>query len=191
MIQLPEGYGEVGRSVYQRMRELKTLHELAWGNGMLYDKATRRTLTRHERGRRLNDQKANTIADVAAVLAGVGKGNKMRPATILADDADEEVDAVAGRPGNTARLSDLEGGLLKATVFWANGLDQNFAQEWPVNVTHATFENSEWQPLEQEVLARLDEGQSEDGQESQKAPSDLVANEELRAGSEETRKPSP
>ncbi|KAI1333789.1 hypothetical protein F5Y15DRAFT_325517 [Xylariaceae sp. FL0016] len=76
-IQFPEGFGEVGRSVYQRLRECKTLHELAWDDSYFHDSETGRPLTRHDRGRKLNDQKANTIADMAAVLAGLGKGNKM------------------------------------------------------------------------------------------------------------------
>ena len=43
---------------------------------MFYDKDGS-PLTKYERGEKLNDQKANTIADMAAVLGGRGKGNKI------------------------------------------------------------------------------------------------------------------
>ena len=72
MIELPEGYGEVGRSLYQRLRECKTLHELAWGDEMYHDDKTGRLLTRSERGRKLKDQKPYIVADIAAVLGGIG-----------------------------------------------------------------------------------------------------------------------
>ncbi|RYP91013.1 hypothetical protein DL770_002843 [Monosporascus sp. CRB-9-2] len=191
MIQLPPGYGEVGRSVFQRLRECKSLHELAWDDDTLYGEDGR-TLTKHERGERLNDQKANTIADMAAVLGGAGKGNKMRlePIDDDAPEAVELVDARAGKPAKAARASDLVDGLLKTTVFWSNGLDKNFAAEWPANVTHATFEESRWEPLEaEEELAEDAEGQDGDGTQSQIAPPELVANEELHRASEEARRP--
>ncbi|RYP17534.1 hypothetical protein DL765_004498 [Monosporascus sp. GIB2] len=192
MIQFPAGYGEVGRSVFQRLRECKSLHELAWDDDTLYGEDGR-TLTKHERGERLNDQKANTIADMAAVLGGAGKGNKMRLEAVDDDDAPEArelVDARAGKPAKAARASDLVGGLLKTTVFWSNGLDKNFAAEWPANVTHATFEESQWEPLEaEEELAGNAEGQDGNGTQSQIAPQELVADEGLHRASEQARRP--
>lgn len=230
MIQLPAGYGEVGRSVFQRLRECKRLHELAWPDEVLYEKATNRTLKRGERGRVLNNQRANTVADVAAVLGGLGKGNKMRPELITgvlraenpaeeggdaaaavaarADAAvvgeaggDESVDSAAGRPARAARVSDLVGGLLKATVFWADPLHQNYTQEWPDNVTHSTFEEASLKPrLGGEEGAVEEEGVEEDseptdgeggdgnggaGSQQRKAPADFVANEEIRRAAEQ------
>lgn len=73
--------------------------------------------TRKDRGQALNRQKANTIADMAAVLAGQGKGNKM------AKGAEE-------------------GSLLDVTVSWKNDLDRNYATEWSGNVTHELFEDA-------------------------------------------------
>ncbi|KAI1433097.1 hypothetical protein GGR50DRAFT_670412 [Xylaria sp. CBS 124048] len=76
MIEFPKGHGEVGKSVYQLLLECKTLHAYSWGDEMLYDDHGR-TLTKRARGVRLNDQRTRTIADIAAVLGGLGKGSKI------------------------------------------------------------------------------------------------------------------
>ena len=167
MIEFPEGYGEVGRSAYQRLRECKSLHELAWGDEMYHDDKTGRLLTRDQRGRRLKDQKPYIIADIAAILGGAGKGNKVRPAYLLGDDdvlrtnePGEEarviemrdgkpyvVDAAAGKIGNVARAEDVVDGLLRATVHWVNEDDRKHARTWPPNVTHEQLEDSgKWPP---------------------------------------------
>ncbi|KAI0180403.1 transcriptional regulation of mitochondrial recombination-domain-containing protein [Hypoxylon sp. FL1284] len=76
LVQFPENHEHVGRSVYMLLRECQKLHQLSWGDDMLYnDKGA--TLTRHERGHKLNNQRANTVADLAAVLGGLGKGSKI------------------------------------------------------------------------------------------------------------------
>jgi len=72
-------------------------------------------MSREERGAALNDQRANVVADIAAVLGGYGKGNK-----IWLEGATK------GR----------EGRLCEATVYWANGQDRHYAVEWPGNVRH-------------------------------------------------------
>ncbi|KAI2630913.1 hypothetical protein GGR54DRAFT_627985 [Hypoxylon sp. NC1633] len=114
MIQFPEGQAEVGRNVYMLMRECKTLHELSWGDNMFYDEDGK-PLTKHERGEKINSQKANTIADMAAVLGGRGKGNKMR---------------------RSATNSPEDGDLLNVVVWWMNDRDRGFARHWSPNVTH-------------------------------------------------------
>ncbi|KAI0480386.1 transcriptional regulation of mitochondrial recombination-domain-containing protein [Xylariaceae sp. FL0804] len=90
LVQFPPGAGEVGRSVYQRLRECRRLHELSWdyAGREARDPSTGATRTRHERGRQLNDQRANAVADLAAVLAGLGKGNKIRAALSGLPDPD-------------------------------------------------------------------------------------------------------
>ncbi|KAK5627710.1 hypothetical protein RRF57_003425 [Xylaria bambusicola] len=134
MIQFPDGQGEVGRSVYQRLRECKKLHEYSWDDSVLYGKEGQ-TLTTHERGRRLNDQRANTIADMAAVLGGLGKGNKI----VVGDAAEGTSASTITAPTVT---EDDGKTLVQATVWWADGLDQNYAEKWTKNVTHHLFENA-------------------------------------------------
>ena len=122
MIQFPVGLGVVGQSVFQKLREFKRLHELTWGyqtsDIILKNK-------KHDRGVALNDQKANAVADIAAVLGGAGRGNKIW-AIEGAEGQEQESE------GQAADKS-----LVETTIYWANELDQEFARVWPENVTHA------------------------------------------------------
>ncbi|KAH6890418.1 transcriptional regulation of mitochondrial recombination-domain-containing protein [Thelonectria olida] len=139
-ISFPAGEGSVGRSVFQKLRELKHLHEVAWDNEFRYKRPEEYTTadkkkiaeeekkgnagyrpirTKEERGIALNRQRPNSIADMAAVLSGLGAGNKM--VTSLAAEG-------------------VEKGLLDVTVSWVNDQDKNYAEEWSNNVTHGLFE---------------------------------------------------
>lgn len=141
MIQFPEGLGHIGRSVYHIMREFRQKHDLDWGDEMFRDDETGRPLTRFERGQKLNSaQKANAIADMAAVLGGVGKGNKMwLPASDQWETSKEQ--RVDEKTGETTSL-------LKTQVWWTNLLDKNYAQSWPDNVAHFNFTEGVYQPLD-------------------------------------------
>lgn len=75
IIQFPEGQGKVGRRVYHLLRELRTRHMLEWDNSYFYEEETGKSCTKRQRGEKLNNQKANAIADMAAVLGGAGKSN--------------------------------------------------------------------------------------------------------------------
>jgi hypothetical protein len=75
--------------------------------------------TREERGVALNAQKPNSIADIASVLGGAGRGNKI----VLSEDAE----------GAEKKLLDVK-------VNWANDQDREYAQKWSGNVTHGLFE---------------------------------------------------
>ncbi|KAI5459949.1 transcriptional regulation of mitochondrial recombination-domain-containing protein [Mariannaea sp. PMI_226] len=140
-ISFPAGQGSVGRSVFQKLRELKHLHEVAWDDEFRYKRPEEYTpadkkriaeeekkgnagyrpiRTKQERGIALNRQKPNAIADMAAVLSGLGAGNKV---------------AVA-QPSEGAEKQ-----LLDVTVSWANDQDKEYAEEWSSNVTHDLFEN--------------------------------------------------
>ncbi|KAI0440489.1 transcriptional regulation of mitochondrial recombination-domain-containing protein [Xylaria telfairii] len=158
MIQFPEGHGEAGRSVFQRLRECKKLHEYSWGDDVLYGESGR-TLTTRERGRRLNNQRANTIADMAAVLGGLGKGNKI----VVGDAAAVEGEApVAVDEGKT---------LLQATVWWVDAVDKNYASKWTKNVTHELFDEATLEPLqrtEDELTSEPAESVTEPGPEPTK-----------------------
>ncbi|KAI0194159.1 transcriptional regulation of mitochondrial recombination-domain-containing protein [Astrocystis sublimbata] len=140
IIQFPDGQGEVGRSVYQRLRECKKLHEYSWDDSVLYGEGGQ-TLTKRQRGRKLNNQRANTIADMAAVLGGLGKGNKIvvTGAAVAEDGAESQ---------NPAGVEDEGKSLLQATVWWANVLDKNYARKWTKNVSHEIFEDATLQPRE-------------------------------------------
>jgi hypothetical protein len=133
IIEFPQGRGNIGRSVFQKLRELKHLHEVSWPEDMRLkteDEYTKEDInriknakeegrtyvpvrTKRQRGVALCAQKKNSIADMAAVLAGQGRGNKI----------------VAG-----------EGELVPVTVNWANDQDKRYAESWSDNVTHGLVE---------------------------------------------------
>lgn len=198
MIQFPEGHGEVGRSVFQRLRECKTLHELCWDDSLLYGPSGR-TLSTRARGRRLNDQRANTIADMAAVLGGLGKGNRIvvesdpaaaaaaaAPATAAEGKGDGEgATATAAAAATAAPVLNEEGKtLLPATVWWANGLDRNYAKKWTKNVRHELFEQAVLERLQSSQEREAEEGE---GGESQSVPAELAAEQELTKGAEQSQ----
>lgn len=63
--------------MFHKLREFKKRHELEWGRDDPEEEKRMLRMSRHERGKVLNNQKANAVADLAAVLGGVGKGSKM------------------------------------------------------------------------------------------------------------------
>lgn len=82
----------MGRSVMQKLQEFRTRHELEWG----YQAPKLKSLGRRERGEIILNQKSNAVADIAAVLAGAGRGSRMWSRDpVLLEDA--EVAAAAAR----------------------------------------------------------------------------------------------
>ncbi|TFB00831.1 hypothetical protein CCMA1212_007247 [Trichoderma ghanense] len=137
-IRFQPGQGSIGRSVFQKLRELKHLHEVAWGDEMRHKRPEEYTSqdkkkiaeekekgfdyqpirSKKERGLALNAQKKNAIADIAYVLAGGGRGNKLVTAETEAGDKE----------------------LVDVTVNWANDQDKKYAESWSKNVTHSLLE---------------------------------------------------
>jgi hypothetical protein len=161
MIQFPEGQGEVGRSVYQRMMECRKLHDYSWSDKMLYGEDGK-ILTQRERGRMMNQkQRAFTIADMAAVLGGLGKGNKIVVSNALpaATEGESEAATATGEQADVIEENEefvkMEDGttLVKATVWWDNPLDKNYAKSWSQNVTHEVFANAVLVPTDAEAAA--------------------------------------
>ncbi|KAH8782924.1 transcriptional regulation of mitochondrial recombination-domain-containing protein [Diaporthe sp. PMI_573] len=115
LIEVPKGLGVVGRNVMQKLREFRHRHELEWG----WQADELASVSRRERGELIHNQKSNAIADIAAVLAGAGRGNKIpKP----------KARAVAPKAPKT---------LVTANIYWSNDADRHWASEWTENVTHS------------------------------------------------------
>lgn len=152
MLQFPEGQGEVGRSVFQKLREFRKRHELEWEDAEL------RAMDKTKRGRTLNDQKANSVVDMAVVLGGAGKGNRIW----ISEEVEKKVKAREAK--KQAEKEAIAAGLLtppkkqaekkalddpnrkeprkygsprhEATIYWADEVDSAYAESWPDNVKH-------------------------------------------------------
>ncbi|KAF9875562.1 hypothetical protein CkaCkLH20_06943 [Colletotrichum karsti] len=105
LIELPKHAGAAGQSVMQKLREFRAMHELCWGDEITFrpratdmnpDDDKKQVRSRWERGRALNDQRANSIADMAAVLAGKGRGNRLLVAQRELDGVLEEGKELVG-----------------------------------------------------------------------------------------------
>ncbi|KXJ97510.1 transcriptional regulation of mitochondrial recombination-domain-containing protein [Microdochium bolleyi] len=120
MVEFPQGQSLVGLSVFHMLREAQFLHSYSWDPsqpGLTRDPKTGKTYSKLERGRALNAaMMPNSVADIAAVLGGLGKGNK-----IWAVQPTEDAPA---------------GVRIPATVYWADLSHKDHAAEWPDNVTH-------------------------------------------------------
>ncbi|KAI1807955.1 transcriptional regulation of mitochondrial recombination-domain-containing protein [Daldinia bambusicola] len=169
MIQFPEGYGEVGRSIYARLRECKKLHELSWNDEMFYDKDGK-PLTKLERGAKVNDLKTNTVADMAAVLRGLGKGNKIW--VPMTDNPKILVNLDAADQKNLKTEDDgVMKARLKVQIWWTDDKDRHFAQSWPPNVSHYRFDQAAIEPMdtpgEENPEEEAKEGQEQEGTEKE------------------------
>lgn len=158
---MPKGLGVVGRSVMQKLREFRHRHELEWG----WQAEELLSVSKRDRGELIHNQRSNAVADIAAVLAGVGRGNRMwtdEAATAEAEAeaaaaeeaevksqpagaaAPENIDETAESPAKSRSKSKAKAKavaapktLVKANIYWSNDLDRHWAIEWSENVTHS------------------------------------------------------
>ncbi|KAK4039217.1 transcriptional regulation of mitochondrial recombination-domain-containing protein [Parachaetomium inaequale] len=136
IVEFASGKGDVGRSVFHKLRELKKRHQLEWDDARLLQ------MSKRERGAELNDQRGNFVADLAAVLAGRGKGNRvLASGGVKAGEKGvvevvEGGDKVAEEGGEKKKKKKGVKKLHGATVYWANEQDKYYAEEWTDNVTH-------------------------------------------------------
>lgn len=87
----------------QKLREFRHRHELEWG----WQAEELLSKSRRDRGVLIHNQRSNAVADIAAVLAGAGRGNKMWTAETAAaaeaeEPASEEAEAESQLAGTAA-----------------------------------------------------------------------------------------
>ncbi|KAL9029831.1 MAG: hypothetical protein Q9196_001976 [Gyalolechia fulgens] len=133
-----------GLLAYRRLREFRRLHETSYPLSLITRPGSRHLLEpKKKRGKILMDQKANSIADLAAVLALQKQG----PSQEHIEEANKRADRVRlqkGRGKKAWRRKDpqgpVEGGVEGVKVRWVNLLDAEFAAEWPEGVVHDGLE---------------------------------------------------
>jgi hypothetical protein len=133
---------QFGLKTFQKLREYRKLHETQWPESFARDPKTGRTLTRIERGRRLCDQKANSVADMAAALAAVTLRREVKEVEVEVERVGEGGKIEVERVVKKQRVVEP---LVRATVQWRDLLDAEFAERWPKTVVHdhwvTTFNN--------------------------------------------------
>ena len=141
-----------GLAAYRKLREFRVLHEKSYPLDIITEtegKWKGSLLPKKRRGKVLMDQKANSVADLAAVLQLqeigpseeriVNAERRRRRVETLKKQKGE--DSVKKAPVDVA--SEM-GGVEGVTVRWANYLDREFAETWPEAVRHIELEKSRY-----------------------------------------------
>ncbi|KAH8150381.1 uncharacterized protein LAJ45_05592 [Morchella importuna] len=109
----------VGLKTFKKLREFKKLHETAYPRELVAGK------TKKEKKKILMDQKANSIADLAASLEWeIAKANR-------------EHDEMAGKKDQPPRI-----GRDEVVVRWQDIYDAQYARDWPELVVHEVAERA-------------------------------------------------
>jgi hypothetical protein len=137
-IEFPANASAAGLKTFQQLREYRTLHELSWPSELCLDEDGKK-LSRPERGRKLCDQKANSVADMAAALKNV----TMRE--------------VAEKSKGDGVVEKVLEPVVTAKISWMDILDAEYAESWPETVVHdkwETMRNNRAPKVKKEIEAR-------------------------------------
>ncbi|KAH0556235.1 hypothetical protein GP486_005837 [Trichoglossum hirsutum] len=131
-----------GLQALHKLREYRKLHELSCPLELIKGEKGR-LLGRKARGKVLMDQKANSVADIAAVLEA--QGGDLERALKERETSQVKVDkrpmpkrgVVRKAQKLEAKIAELEKvGTVPVKIKWANILDAEFAESWPESVVH-------------------------------------------------------
>ncbi|KHJ30790.1 hypothetical protein EV44_g4739 [Erysiphe necator] len=145
-IQFPKGCGPVGLSVFQKLREYRKRHEHEWGEEITKNPENGYFISKKKRGRKICDQVANSVADMAYVLG------RLRQQEIVLEN--EEVPKIDRRikkyskrpresaspyvskppPGGIGLVGEGKG--LPVQVYWKDIKMAEYAETWSDNVEH-------------------------------------------------------
>ena len=139
-----------GLAAYRKLREFRRLHELEYPLSTITEtegKHAGKLYPTKKRGRILMDQKANSVADLAAVLLQQEQG-----------PSEERVDSAERRIRRAESLKRMKGernvkkdpvdveeemkGVDGVQVRWADLSNAEFAETWPEGVVHDTLQKS-------------------------------------------------
>lgn len=139
VIDFPPQSSSICLQAFQKLREYRRRHELEWGNEIAYKDQTPAEIEeglRKERenfrvrGRKIQDQRANSVADIAAVLERLGEAGKEM-------EEHKPIGLKVAEP-------------LDVTVLWRDVHDAEFAPTWSSNVEHGDLEQVEGKEPEEQ-----------------------------------------
>ena len=124
-----------GLLAYHKLREFRKRHEFEYPPDILEkDKRWTKLSTRKRKSRILMDQKANTVADLAATLR-IQEEEALGLRTRRGADSSKK--------SRWPRIQGVEG----VSVDWANEDDATYAESWPAAVTHNALGTNRYQGL--------------------------------------------
>lgn len=140
-----------GLVAFRKLREYRRLHETTYPLDIITEKEGPRKgqlMGTKKRGKVLMDQKANTVADLAAVLLQQERGptaeqierSERRIKLVQRMKRQKGANKVKKKPVPAAELGGTEGVMVR----WANILDAEFAETWPVAVVHDVLGQSRY-----------------------------------------------
>ena len=154
-----------GLSAYRKLREFKHLHEVAYPLSLVTQKDgphAGNLMSKKEKSRIIMDQKANAIADMAAVLAIQAR----QPSAEEIAKANRRVNSRKGVPKpkyglgswETSDVLEFQGKVDGVSVWWANPTDAEYAETWPEPVRHGPLAvaryTAVWPPPEELLLGK-------------------------------------
>ena len=141
-----------GLAAFRKLREFRILHEKDYPLDIIREtegKFTGSLMPKKRRGKVLMNQKANSIADLAAVLQLQEEGPSERR-ILNAERRRRRVETLKKQKGEdkvkkapidvASELRGVEG----VKVRWADILDAEFAEAWPERVVHGGLEKSRY-----------------------------------------------
>lgn len=141
-----------GLAAFRKLREFRVLHETNYPLDLIKEtegKWKGSLIPKRRRGKVLMDQKANSVADLAAVLQLQEEG----PSKARIENAKRRRDRVEilkrqkGEDNVKKAPLDVEkemSGVEGVEVRWANMLDAEYAKAWPKGVFHGGLEKSRY-----------------------------------------------
>lgn len=129
-------------------------------------------LPRKERGKKIQNQKANSIADMAAVLASQARApteEEIRSAKFFVRRDGRPVAKKGAGSKRSCRAIEFQGRIEGTSVWWADMLDAEFAETWPVQVVHgrlAVYRGTAVWPPPEDYVSREHEVVKDEGDEA-------------------------
>ncbi|KAK0129648.1 hypothetical protein ONS96_000212 [Cadophora gregata f. sp. sojae] len=190
-IKFPSGSGAIGLSAFQKLREYRKRHELEWGDDIRLD-ADGKVRKLKARNKAICDQKANSVADMAAVLNRLAakevrvvksKKESLKPGQegydpVVAAAEKAERMRIVPRVQNIGLAGEGEG--VDVQILWGDLHDAEYAEKWADNVEHGLMpppevpepkirgKNSRTLDLEQDQEQEQEPEQDQDSEQEEK-----------------------
>ena len=141
-----------GLAAFRKLREFRILHETSYPLDIIKEtegKWKGSLIPKKKRGKVLMDQKANSIADLAAVLQ-LQESGPPEERIVNADRRRRRVETLKRQKGEeNVRKAPIDvayelGGIEGVKIRWANILDSEYAEAWPKGVVHGGLEKSRY-----------------------------------------------